>query len=227
MTTIPLTIANPGTFTYTEGQTLYNEKLAFEILKHAANMAAEGYELTFEMFDDLNDAWSQQNTTLTQQTALLSALNNSETLSAEWKSRLASASAQATSLSALDQTPQNFDARNTAIHIFEALFNSVATSALAADTSTGSDTDLLDILKAALLEEAAPGSGIYLTSTVGELKASRTQLEAMQEQLETYQENLETLIQAVQDLQYNDEILEIPATPRPIRISLRSKTIQQ
>ena len=35
------------------------------------------------------------------------------------------------------------------------------------------------------------------------------------------------LIQAIQDLKYNDEILELPATPRPIRIHLQSKTIQQ
>lgn len=39
--------------------------------------------------------------------------------------------------------------------------------------------------------------------------------------------DLTELIQAIQDLKYNDEILEIPATPRPIKIHLQSKTIQQ
>ena len=219
MTPIPLTVADPGTFSYTEGQTFYNEKLAFEILKHAAAMADEGYELTFEVPDDLNDAWSQQSDTLGQQATLLSALSTSETLGTEWKARLSSASAQATTLMAMEQSQQNFNARNIVTQIFESLFHSIATSALSSDTS-GSDTDLLDILKAALLEEAAPGSGLYLTSTVAELKASRASLE-------TLQENLEDIAQAVQDLKYNDEILEIPATPRPIRISLRSKTMQQ
>ena len=41
------------------------------------------------------------------------------------------------------------------------------------------------------------------------------------------QEQGEEMLQAVQDLKYNDEILEIPATPRPIRVHLVSKTIQQ
>lgn len=39
--------------------------------------------------------------------------------------------------------------------------------------------------------------------------------------------DLTELIQAIQDLKYNDEILEIPATPRPIRIHLKNKTIHQ
>lgn len=39
-------------------------------------------------------------------------------------------------------------------------------------------------------------------------------------------EILENILTAIQDLKYNDEVLEIPATPRPIRIHLQSKTIQ-
>jgi hypothetical protein len=40
-------------------------------------------------------------------------------------------------------------------------------------------------------------------------------------------EELANIRQAIEDLKYNDEILELPATPRPVRIHLKGKTIQQ
>ena len=213
MNSIPLVIDNPVTFVYTEGQTYYNELLAHAILTHAADMEDEGYEISF----GLNEiAWSDQTTTLQQQSALLDALEESEHLDAGWKTRLTSAKAQAATLLNLDQNQQNFSARDAAIHIFESLFNSV--SGLSSDPEA--DTDLLTVLKAAFLRETIPGSGVYTTTTLDEIEASKEQLEASKEQLET-------ILEAIQDLKYNDEILEVPATPRPIRIHLQGKTIQQ
>ena len=206
MNSIPLVVNNPGTFTYTEGQTYYNELLAHAILTHAAAMADEGYEISF----GLNEiAWSDQTTTLQQQSALLDALEESEHLDAGWKTRLTSAKAQAATLLNLDQNQQNFSARDAAIHIFESLFNSV--SGLSSDPEA--DTDLLTVLKAAFLRETIPGSGVYTTTTLDEIEASK--------------EQLEIILEAIQDLKYNDEILEVPATPLPIRIHLQGKTIQQ
>lgn len=121
MASVPLTVQDPGDFSYVEGQTYYNELLAHAILKHAAAMADEGYEISFGLNES---AWSE----------------------------------------------------------------------------------LIDVLKAAFLEELSPGSGVYVDSVL---------------------EQLGNLKQALQDLKYNDEILEIPATPRPIRIHLQGKTIQQ
>ena len=65
MPSIPLTTQDPGEFAYTEGQTFYNEKLAHEILKHAAVMAEEGYEITFDVLDETR--WNLQSSTLTNQ----------------------------------------------------------------------------------------------------------------------------------------------------------------
>lgn len=209
MKTIALTTPDPGTFTYAEGQTFYNEKLAHEILSIMSAMATEGYELTFAEDSDLDSAWTDQTSTLTQQAALLDALEESEHLDAGWKTRLTSAKAQAATLLNLDQNQQNFSARDAAIHIFESLFNSV--SGLSSDPEA--DTDLLTVLKAAFLRETIPGSGVYTTTTLDEIEASK--------------EQLEIILEAIQDLKYNDEILEVPATPRPIRIHLQGKTIQQ
>ena len=207
MSSIPLTTQDPGTFTYEEGQTFYNEKLAHEILKHAAAMATEGYEISF----GLNaSAWTDQTTTLTQQFNLFAALENSESLESAWKTRLTSAKAQAASLLALDQTQQNFSVRDAAILIFESLVQSVAGVSSPADPEA--ETELIDVLKAAFLEETIPGSGVYTDSVLDKLG-----------DLLAAEENLK---QATEDLKYNDEILEIPATPRPIRIHLQSKTIQ-
>ena len=211
MKSIALTTASPGTFGYTAGQTLYNEMLAHEILTVMHALAGEGYEITFEEDSDLDAAWTNQATTLNQQSSLLDALEDKEELGGEWTARLSSAKAQIVTLLSLDQTKENFAAREMTIGIIESLFNSIATSLTSGDI--GADTDLLDILKAAFLEETVPGSGVYTTTTLAEIKDIKEQGEDM--------------LQAIQDLKYNDMILEIPATPRPIRVHLVSKTIQQ
>ena len=201
MASVPLTVSDPGEFSYVEGQTYYNELLAHAILKHAAAMADEGYELSFGLN---TSAWTDQTTTLQQQSALFNTLKESEALASAWKTRLTSAKAQAAALLALDQSQQNFSVRDAAILIFESLAQSVAGVSSPADPEA--ETELIDVLKAAFLEELSPGSGVYVDSVL---------------------EQLGNLKQALQDLKYNDEILEIPATPRPIRIHLQGKTIQQ
>ena len=206
MNSIPLVVNNPGTFTYTEGQTYYNELLAHAILTHAAAMADEGYEISFGLNES---AWTDQTTTLTQQAALLDALEESESLDAGWKTRLTSAKAQVASLLALGQTEQHLSVRSAAIAVLESLFQSVAGASLSADPEA--DSDLLDAFKAAFLKEVS--QGIYTDSVIDKLGDL---LEAV--------ENQKT---AIEDLKYNDEILEVPATPRPIRIHLQGKTIQQ
>ena len=202
MPSIPLTIQDPGTFAYTEGQTFYNEKLAFELLKHAASMSSEGYEISWEDAD-LTDAWTAQDEILNQQSALLDALEENDAISADWRTRISSAKSQITTLLSLATSTINFDARKLALTVIETFFNSIAVSAAGTPEA---EEDLIEVLKAAFLEETVPGSGVYLSTTM---------------------EQLTTIVQAVQDLKYNDEILEIPATPRPIRIHLQGKTIQQ
>ena len=202
MPSIPLTTQAPGTFIYIEGQTFYNEKLAHEILTHAAAMADEGYEISWEG-TDLTDAWAAQDAIFNQQSALLDALEENEAISADWRTRISSAKSQIASLRSLAMSVMNFDARKLALTLFETFFNSIAVSATGTPEA---EEDLIEVLKAAFLEETVPGSGVYLSTTLEQLK---------------------TIVQAVQDLKYNDDILEIPATPRPIRIHLQGKTIQQ
>jgi hypothetical protein len=74
---VPLTTTDPGSFAYTEGQTRYNERLAHEILKHAAAMAAEGYEITFEEPDTYSyqGLWNLQTASIY---AVVNALNAKE-----------------------------------------------------------------------------------------------------------------------------------------------------
>lgn len=201
MSSIPLVISDPGTFQYVEGQTYYNELLAHAILTHAAAMATEGYELSFGVNVS---AWTDQTTTLTQHAALLNALEDSESLDAAWKTRLTSAKTQVSTLLGLDQTQENLSARDAAITVLESLFNSV--SGVSSPEAESEEADLLDMFKAAFLEELVPGSGVFTDSVFNKLKE---------------------ITQATQDLKYNDEILEVPATPRPIRIHLQGKTIQQ
>ena len=211
MKSIALTTASPGTFGYTAGQTLYNEMLAHELLTVMHALADEGYEITFEEDTDVDAAWANQTTILNQQSSLLDALEDKETLGAEWAARLTSAKAQIATLLSLGQTKENFSARDMTINVIESLFGSIAN--LASTDDIGADTDLLDVLKSAFLEETVPGSGVYTTTTLSEIKGMKEQGEHM--------------LQALQDLKYNDEILEIPATPRQIRVHLVSKTIQQ
>ena len=108
----PLVITDPGTFAYTEGQTYYNELLAHAILTHAAAMADEGYEISFGLNES---AWTDQTTTLTQQAALLDALEESEHLDAGWKTRLTSAKDQIASLLNMNQINENFSDDNAVI----------------------------------------------------------------------------------------------------------------
>ena len=210
MKSIALTTASPGTFGYTAGQTLYNEMLAHELLTVMHALAGEGYEITFEEDADVDAAWVNQTTTLNQQSSLLDALEDKETLGAEWAARLTSAKAQIATLLSLDQTKENFSARAMTINVMESFFGSIANLSTG---DIGADTDMLDILKAAFLEETVPGSGVYTTTTLAEIKGMKEQGAHM--------------LQALQDLKFNDMILEIPATPRPIRVHLVSKTIQQ
>ena len=86
------------------------------------------------------------------------------------------------------------------------LIESVIASAGSQLANPEEGEDLIEVLKAAFLEETVPGSGVYLSTTL---------------------EQLQDILQAIRDLKYNEEILEIPATPRPIKIHLQSKTIQQ
>ena len=210
MSSIPLTTQDPGPFTYAvEGQTFYNEKLAHEILTHAAAMADEGYEITFDL-SDLEDAWDTQDSTLTQQSTLITELESSDKLSSGWKTRLGGIKTLITSLLGFAETTANLTIRGAMISIFEGV---IGTAASLAQTTVTESEDLNEILKKAFLEETVPGSGIYTSSTIAELKASR--------------EHIEVMLEAIQDLKYNDEILEVPATPRPIRIHLQGKTIQQ
>lgn len=209
MKSVPLLVSDPGVFAYVDGQTYYNELLAHTILEHAYRMTEEGYELTFEEFS-LEDAWDTQDSTLTQQSTLITELESSDKLSSGWKTRLGSIKTLITSLLGFTETSENLTVRGAMISIFE---NTIGTASSLAQTAVTENEDLNEILKTAFLEETVPGSGIYTSSTIAELKASS--------------EHLEVILQAIQDLKYNEEILEVPATPRPIRIHLQSKTIQQ
>ncbi len=202
MKSVPLLVNDPGVFAYTAGQTYYNELLAHTILEHGYRMAAEGYEITFEE-SNLAVSWDTQDSTLSQQSALITELESSEKLSSGWKTRLGSIKTLITSLLAFDETAENLTTRSAMIAIFEGV---IGTAASLAQTAVTENEDLTEIMKTAFLEETVPGSGIYTSSTIAELK---------------------NVLQAIQDLKYNEEILEVPATPRPIRIHLQSKTIQQ
>lgn len=85
-----------------------------------------------------------------------------------------------------------------------------------------SPTDL-DLLKAGSWKELA----IQIAIRIGIYHIQKYIGKWISTEEESPDLDLTELIQAIQDLKYNDEILEIPATPRPIRIHLQSKTIQQ
>lgn len=78
MPNIPLQVEAPATWAYEDGQTYYNERLAFEILYHANMMSNAGYEITFDTPDeyDYTVLWNRQNSTIT---GLIDALNAQET----------------------------------------------------------------------------------------------------------------------------------------------------
>ena len=154
MPSIPLTTQDPGTFTYVEGQTFYNEKLAHEILKHAAAMADEGYEITFEVLDETS--WGIQTSTLTNQAAIVSALASDAKMPAAWSSRLSSIGSILTSLLSLTMEPANFSNREVIITLIESVIASAGSQ-----VKVEGDEDLIAVLKAAFLQEATPGSGVY------------------------------------------------------------------
>lgn len=139
--------------------------------------------------------WNMQSSTLTDQSNIVSALAGDENLPAAWASRLSSIGSIISSLLAFTMDPAYFAIREVMITLVETIINSAAGQII----NPGEEQeDLIEVLKAAFLQETFPGSGVYEAST----------------------------LQAIKDLKYNDEILEIPATPRPIRIHLQSKTIQ-
>lgn len=200
MKTIPLLVSFSESFDYTEGQTRYNERLAYEILKHAAAMSDEGYEITF---DDLEESWEVQNTTLAQQASLLSALSAEGNLSDAWSARLSSLASLIPSIMAMAVSPAGFSLKAAVSSVIESAISSASGMV---KQQVGGDEELHEILKTAFLKESLPGSEIY----------DQTLLQSAQK-----------ILQAVQDLKYNDEILELPTTPRPIKVALRGKTIQQ
>lgn len=119
---VPLTTADPGTFSYTEGQTLYNEKLAHEILKHAAAMADEGYEIAFDLPDtfDYSSLW-------TAQTASLSALSSALAVYAnvpEFQTFYSQYAGQLGVLTTLPFSMENFAVRTAAIAAISAVIQS-------------------------------------------------------------------------------------------------------
>lgn len=208
MKSIPLTVTDPGEFGYTDGQTYYNEKLAYEILKHAAAMAAEGYEITFEE-SNLEAAWDAQESTLNQQSALITDLEADEKLSGGWKTRLSSVKSLITTLLSLAETVENFSMRSTMIGLFEGV---IGTAAGLVKATTMEADELVEVLKAAFLKETVPDSGVYDTTTIGELKAS--------------QEQLEMIVQAIQALAATEKIVQCPHTGHYIYTkSLGKKTI--
>lgn len=198
MSSIPLTTQDPGPFTYVEGQTYYNELLAHEILRHAAVMAEDGYEIQYDVVDEAT--WTLQSSTLTNQANIVFALASDDDMPAAWSSRLLDIGNILATLLSLSMSLANYTVRATMIPLIEGVIAS------AGGQSSNPGEELVAVLKAALVEESVPGSGVYLS----------TQLK-----------KLGDILQAIQDLKYNSEVLDIPATPRPIRVHLQGKTIQQ
>ena len=124
---IPLTTVDPGTFSYEAGQTLYNERLAHEILKHAAAMADEGYEIAFEEADtfDYTNLWNAQNFALSALSSALSAYENIE----EFEGFYGYYASQLTELAALQYSKENYALRSAAILAIAAFVGGNAGSA--------------------------------------------------------------------------------------------------
>ena len=170
MKLVPLLVDDPGEFGYVDGQTFYNEKLAYTILEHAARMTDEGYEITFEEPDDFDYSvlWSRQTSTIY---ALMDALNEVDA-EGDVKSFYNALVLELTELTNLSSSRDNYNLRLGSI-----------TTAVRSMNFWGTPS-----------QESAVN---------------------------------EELLQAIQDLKYNDQVIEIPATPRPFKIHLIGKTIQQ
>ena len=178
----------------------------YVISENLKKMEEAGLQWSDGVPDDLESAWDQQGDTLTQQSAILNDLDENANLSAGWLTRIAAIVSQITSLQTLTENVQNYLARANAITLIESTIATIAGLAKIQDPDPSGGDDIVEILKAAFLEELVPDSGVYTDSVLAKLKSILTSL---------------------QNLKYNDEILEIPATPRPIRIHLQGKTIQQ
>ena len=164
MKSIALTTASPGTFTYEEGQTFYNEKLAYEILKHAAAMADEGCEITFEVLDETS--WGIQTSTLMSQDAMISAIASDAKMPTAWSTRLATMGSILTSLLTLPMDTANFSLRATMMTLLENVIASAASQVI----NPEEQDELVEVLKRAFLKETVPGSGTYTETAIDELK---------------------------------------------------------
>lgn len=117
MNSIPLVVNNPGTFTYTEGQTYYNELLAHSILEHGYLMSQEGYEITWEDADifSYTALWTKQTASLF---GLVDALNGqgADTLLQNYFETLAR---ELNELTTLEYRRENYELRAKMIAVGE------------------------------------------------------------------------------------------------------------
>lgn len=197
MPSIPLTIGDPGTFAYVEGQTFYNEKLAHTILAHAYELSSEGYEIEFQVYDEdiEQDNWDLQTAVLTSQSTLLTALASHEKMPAAWSTRLSSMISNITTVLAFPINAAHFSMRGVLMTLIEMIITAAAQQIIKPGEEETQE-DLIEVLKASFLHESAPG---------------------------VYDKNV---LSVIEDLLYNNEVLEISATPNPIKIHLQGKTVQ-
>lgn len=197
MPSIPLTIGDPGTFAYVEGQTFYNEKLAHTILAHAYELSSEGYEIEFQVYDEdiEQDNWDLQTAVLTSQSTLLTALASHEKMPAAWSTRLSSMISNITTVLAFPINAAHFSMRGVLMTLIEMIITAAAQQIINPGEEETQE-DLIEVLKASFLHESAPG---------------------------VYDKNV---LSVIEDLLYNNEVLEISATPNPIKIHLQGKTVQ-
>lgn len=197
MPSIPLTIGDPGTFAYVEGQTFYNEKLAYTILAHAYELSSEGYEIEFQVYDEdiEQDNWDLQTAVLTSQSTLLTALASHEEMPSAWSTRLSSMISNITTALAFPINAAHFSMRGVLLTLIEMIITAAAQQIINPGEEETQE-DLIEVLKASFLHESAPG---------------------------VYDKNV---LSVIEDLLYNNEVLEISATPNPIKIHLQGKTVQ-
>lgn len=197
MPSIPLTIGDPGTFAYVEGQTFYNEKLAHTILAHAYELSSEGYEIEFQVYDEdiEQDNWDLQTAVLTSQSTLLTALASHEGMPSAWSTRLSSMISNITTVLAFPINAAHFSMRGVLMTLIEMIITAAAQQIINPGEEETQE-DLIEVLKASFLHESAPG---------------------------VYDKNV---LSVIEDLLYNNEVLEISATPNPIKIHLQGKTVQ-
>jgi len=161
---VPLLVDDPGTFAYADGQTFYNEKLAFSILEHASRMADEGYEISFEMPDEYNygPLYVLQTATLY---SLIDALNARTDIDPELQTYYQTYANQLAELTALPSSRENYLLRAESIQ--------AATTALAipnieisASVETTDIVTQLEKLVSTFLKEEAPEGAVPLDGTM-------------------------------------------------------------